>query len=206
MSKNSKNFIFKGKLVIVGDVAVGKTSIVSRFIDRTFKKDQRSSIGVAYSTKVISIDPTTTVRFDLWDTAGQERFRSISSLFYRGAGAALMVCSLDDRKSFDSIKNFWLSQLRTHAPSAIIALAANKCDLSNREVSDEELTEFAEKESLIFYQTSAKKGINVDLIFGEIAKEVPKQVEKEGNEGFHVVAIDLGSENIKNIENGSTCC
>ena len=66
----AKNFIFKGKLVVVGDIAVGKTSIVSRLTENKFVQTQPSSVGVAYSSKTIRVDPTTTVKFDIWDTAG----------------------------------------------------------------------------------------------------------------------------------------
>ena len=67
---SAKNFIFKGKLVVVGDIAVGKTSIVSRLTENKFVQNQPSSVGVAYSSKTIRVDPTTTVKFDIWDTAG----------------------------------------------------------------------------------------------------------------------------------------
>jgi Ras-related protein Rab-5C len=190
-----KTFIFKGKLVVVGDIAVGKTSVVSRFIDNKFLKDQRSSIGVAYSTKTITVDSTKTVKLDLWDTAGQERFRSISSLFYRGAGAALIVYDITDRKSFTTAQTFWLKQLRQYAVRhAIIALAGNKSDLEGRrQVPRAEARAFAEREGLIYLETSAKSGRNISQIFGAIAREVPKHLESGG---FKVVGVDQGPRDL----------
>eukprot|EP00501_MAST-03F_sp_TOSAG23-6_P000812 GSMAST32.ASY1.ANO1.842.1 assembled CDS len=199
---SDKKFVFKGKLVVVGDIAVGKTSIVSRFIDNKFEKDQRSSIGVAYSTKTITVDQKKTVKLDLWDTAGQERFRSISSLFYRGAGAALMVYDVTNRKSFETVRNFWLKQLRQYAvKNAIIALAGNKSDLDGmrRQVSREEAEAFAEEENIIYYETSAKSGENVFQIFGSIASEVSDCI------GFKVIGVEA-TRNLREINVPKSGC
>lgn len=116
--------IYKGKLIVVGDTNVGKTSIVERLTENKFSLNQKTSVAVAYSTKQMVVDKHTTVKFDIWDTAGQERFRSISALFYRGSAAAIIVYDITDRKSFETAKNYWLKQLRMHAVKDCIIVFA----------------------------------------------------------------------------------
>ena len=118
--------IFKGKLIVVGDTNVGKTSIVERLTENKFSLNQKTSVAVAYSTKQVVVDEFTTVKFDIWDTAGQERFRSIGALFYRGSAAAIIVYDITDRKSFETAKSYWLTQLKNHAVrDCIIVLAGS---------------------------------------------------------------------------------
>ena len=188
-----RNIVCKGKLVVVGDIAVGKTSLVQSLCTGQFNRNQRSSIGVAYSTKTISVDESTTVKLDVWDTAGQERFRSIGSLFIRDAGAAVIVYDITCKSSFVNVKEYWLDQLRSYAvPQMIVALAGNKADLkSKRQVSKEDADAFAEKEGLIHLECSAKTGLNVQDIFRAIAAKVPEVVGSSelAGPGFKVVSL-----------------
>lgn len=182
---------YKGKLVIVGDIAVGKTSLLSRFVYGKFYADQRSSIGVAYSTKTVTVKDNI-IKLDIWDTAGQERFRSISSLFYRGSGAALIVYDITDKKSLQTVKTEWLKAIRQYAVDNVtIALAGNKLDMADRrQVSREEAEEFAKENGLIHIETSAKTGDGVDEIFRAIANQVPKLVESSQTRetcGFKII-------------------
>mmetsp|Transcript_19641 Transcript_19641/g.69541 ORF Transcript_19641/g.69541 Transcript_19641/m.69541 type:complete len:380 (-) Transcript_19641:21-1160(-) len=101
----------KGKVVVVGEIAVGKTSIVGRFTTGVFDKASRPSIGVAFSQKAVVVDHHS-VRFELWDTAGQERFRSVNTLYYRGAAAGVVIYDVTNRKSFDTLQSHWVQQLR----------------------------------------------------------------------------------------------
>eukprot|EP00940_MAST-03C_sp_MAST-3C-sp2_P000373 g373.t1 len=200
-------------MVIVGDIAVGKTSILSRFVDDRFNRDQRSSIGVAYSTKTLHLDNEHTLKLDIWDTAGQERFRSISSLFYRQSGAALIVYDITDRKSLETVREFWLKQIKQYATdNVIIGLAGNKMDMhSRRQVSLEEAREFAKANGLVHYETSAKTGANVNEIFAAIASRVPgiiKQAKESGIEtvGFKIVGSGLRRQStIKKEASGCAC-
>ena len=116
--------VFKGKLIVVGDTNVGKTSIVERLTENKFSVNQKTSVAVAYSTKQVVVDEYSTVKFDIWDTAGQERFRSISNLFFHGSAAAIIVFDITDRKSFDTARSYWVNQLEKGAtPDCIIVFA-----------------------------------------------------------------------------------
>ena len=166
---------FKGKLVLLGDIAVGKTAIVTRCEDNKFVRDQKTTIGVAFSQKEVRIE-NAVVNLDLWDSAGEERFRSINSLYYHGSAAGIIVFDMTKRSTFESAKSYWIPHLREHGvEDIIIALVANKADLlSSRQVSREEAVELASVNKTMYFETSAKSGDGVHEVFRAIAREVPK--------------------------------
>eukprot|EP01029_Cantina_marsupialis_P017872 TRINITY_DN402_c0_g1_i1.p1 TRINITY_DN402_c0_g1~~TRINITY_DN402_c0_g1_i1.p1 ORF type:complete len:219 (-),score=47.20 TRINITY_DN402_c0_g1_i1:176-832(-) len=184
---------FKGKLVVVGQSGVGKTSIVYSLTHNQFDSKQQPSIGVAFSQKSIQLSKST-VAFDIWDTAGQERFRSINSLYYRNAATAVIVYDITNMDSFKTVKEYWLKQIKSYCThrDIILALAGNKSDMeSTREVSKKEAQEFASENNMIFMETAAPIGSNVQDLFVEIAKTVPRKMATEGDDcGFQVVKID----------------
>lgn len=206
--------VVKGKMVIVGDIAVGKTSILGRYVSNKFNRDQRSSIGVAYSTKTCHLEDDITLKLDIWDTAGQERFRSISSLFYRQCGAALIVYDITDKKSLDTVKDFWLKQIKQYATKkVIIGLAGNKMDMqSRRQIPLEDAKKFAEEHGLIHMETSAKTGENVKEIFMAIAHRVPGVVRDSSEagddeeSGFKIIGTSVRRRLSKDKETGSCGC
>ncbi|MCL4124544.1 UNVERIFIED_CONTAM: hypothetical protein GTU68_045696, partial [Idotea baltica] len=90
------------KIVIIGDSGVGKTNLLSRFVDGTFSIDSRPTIGVEFATKTTSIEDKT-IKNQIWDTAGQERFRAITNAYYRGAQGAIIVYDLTKQRTFENI-------------------------------------------------------------------------------------------------------
>ncbi|XP_025773296.1 ras-related protein Rab-5C isoform X3 [Puma concolor] len=127
------NKICQFKLVLLGESAVGKSSLVLRFVKGQFHEYQESTIGAAFLTQTVCLDDTT-VKFEIWDTAGQERYHSLAPMYYRGAQAAIVVY-----------------------------------DITNTEAQA-----YAEDNSLLFMETSAKTAMNVNEIFMAIAKKLPK--------------------------------
>lgn len=172
MAAPTKSFQFK--LVLLGDSAVGKSSLVLRFVKKQFFEYQESTIGAAFLTQTVSVDDFV-VKFEIWDTAGQERYHSLAPMYYRGAAAAIVVYDLTNRQSFVRAKS-WVKELQKQGnPNIVIALAANKCDLAeNRIVEIEEAQAYAEDAGCIFIETSAKTNHNVTTLFTTIAKNLPK--------------------------------
>ncbi|VUZ51507.1 unnamed protein product [Hymenolepis diminuta] len=117
------------KLVLLGESAVGKSSIALRFVKSQFQEFQEATIGAAYLTQSIVVgDPQVTVKFEIWDTAGQERYHSLAPMYYRGAHAAIVVYDITNRQTFDRATK-WVDELREKAPGVkVIALAGNKSD------------------------------------------------------------------------------
>ncbi|KAF4020742.1 hypothetical protein G4228_012442 [Cervus hanglu yarkandensis] len=132
---NTGNKICQFKLVLLGESAVGKSSLVLRFVKGQFHEFQESTIGAAFLTQTVCLDDTT-VKFEIWDTAGQERYHSLAPMYYRGAQAAIVVYDITNEESFARAKN-WVKELQRQAsPNIVIALSGNKADLANKRAVD----------------------------------------------------------------------
>ncbi len=124
------NKICQFKVVLLGESAVGKSSLVLRFVKREFHEFQESTIGAAFLTQTVQITrfqfQNTTVKFEIWDTAGQERYHSLAPMYYRGAQAALIVYDITSKESFLKAQN-WVRELQRQAnANIVIALVGNK--------------------------------------------------------------------------------
>jgi len=160
------------KIIIVGESAVGKTSLVKKFVSGQFAKDYRSSIGTNIFIKKINLKNIGKVTIQLWDIAGQERWINMRHLYYVGAKGVLIVGDLTRKNTFDQINQFWIPDIKQYCELAPIVLIANKSDLK-MEVSEKEIN-YLGKEinaiSILF--TSAKTGQNVEMAFKIITERV----------------------------------
>merc|ERR1711959_316984 len=174
MNSSGGSKVVQFKLVLLGDSAVGKSSLVLRFVRGQFFEYQESTIGAAFLTQNVSLNDYT-VKFEIWDTAGQERYHSLAPMYYRGAAAAVVVYDITSQDSFSRAKA-WVKELqRQGSPSIVIALAGNKCDLaSKRKVETSEAAEYSKDNGLFHIETSAKTALNVEELFKAIAKKLPK--------------------------------
>merc|ERR1712060_730598 len=143
--------VFQFKLVLLGDSAVGKSSLVLRFVRGQFFEYQESTIGAAFLTQTVALNDTT-VKFEIWDTAGQERYHSLAPMYYRGAAAAIVVYDITNRDTFQRAKQ-WVKELQRQGnPNIVIALAGNKSDLSSkRKVEPEEAESYASDNGIFFH-------------------------------------------------------
>merc|ERR1712060_968696 len=172
--------VFQFKLVLLGDSAVGKSSLVLRFVKGHFFEYQESTIGAAFLTQTVALNDTT-VKFEIWDTAGQERYHSLAPMYYRGAAAAIVTFDITSKNSFKQAE-IWINELQTQVGNdkIVIALAGNKVDLETaREVSTESARKLADDKGIFYLETSAKENVNVSELFKEVAKRLPKEDPKE---------------------------
>lgn len=165
------------KLVLLGDASVGKTSLVGRFLTNQFNEAVETTVGAAFSTQSVTTDSGKTIKYEIWDTAGQERFKSLAPMYYRNASCAVVVFDLTSESSFHRAKD-WVKQLAlSNNPDIIIALAGNKADIpsSQRQVKADEIKQFLVEEGggLLYMETSAKTGHNVQKVFETIANKLP---------------------------------
>ena len=161
------------KIVLIGESGVGKTSIISQFVDQIFENDLQTSTGGSFSSKTLTFNNGKTIKLEIWDTAGQERYRALTKIFYKNALAAVLVYDITRKQSFEELKNYWIKQIKESAPENIIlAIAANKSDLLDREqVNEDEARNFAKENNALFYETSAKNSIGVNELFIGIGKK-----------------------------------
>jgi len=169
------------KIVLLGDVSVGKTSIASRYCKNSFNDYHINTIGGAYQQQKVVLDNGNMVKLHIWDTSGQERFRAMTNLYYRDAQVALLTYDITNESSFNSI-DFWIQELKykVENENMILCLVGNKCDVSNdeRRISTAQGKKFAQENNMIFYETSAKTGEGVTNLFVTIANKVYEQQKK----------------------------
>ena len=172
------------KIVLIGESGVGKTSIINQYIEESFKEDQETSAGASFSTKKINLKNGNQITLEIWDTAGQEKFRALTQLFYKEASAAILVYDITRRDSFKQIQEYWINQVKEKSSNnVIIAIAANKIDLFEREEVEEKIArEFALKENAIFMMTSAKNKNGIDELFSSIANKIFKCTGDDNSE------------------------
>ena len=146
------------KVVLVGETGVGKTSIISQFIDQVFEEELQTSTGGSFSSKEIFFDNGKSLKLEIWDTAGQERYRSLTKIFYKNSSCAILVYDITKKQTFDELKNYWIGQIKESAPKDImLAIVGNKEDLLDKEQVDEnEARDFAKENNALFFSTSAK--------------------------------------------------
>jgi small GTP-binding protein len=164
------------KIVVVGSSGVGKSAIVQKLVDGTFREESQSTVGVEFKPYIIPVDDQN-VKLQIWDTAGQERFKSVSKAYFRNAVGAVLVFDITNDATFDDL-GAWLRDLEQLAnPNAYILLVGNKVDLEDkRQVGAGQAKDFAAQHKLEYLETSALSGANVTDAFTRLAYGIAARV------------------------------
>lgn len=189
----SSDFDYQISIALIGDVDVGKTSLMRRFtadkFDQTF-----TTIGVDSMKRDVIIDGKK-VEVKVWDTAGQERFRTLTSNYYRGVHGVLVIYDISSEQTFAHVEN-WILELKNFAnENTNIMLVGNKMDIVCREVIPERGRSLAGAKAIEFMEASAKTSENVDDLFLHFIQEIIERLKNENT------ADDLGIVDIKNVIN-----
>ena len=161
------------KVCLLGDFAVGKTSLVRRFIYSRFDEKYISTIGVNVSRKTINViydNQVVELTIMLWDLAGSEEFSTMRASYLRGASGAVLVCDLTRPESLESVHRYAIHQLSLN-PEARLILTANKHDLAGQHrLTEEQIKAAADNLSIPYYLTSARTGAQVDDMFRRLGQ------------------------------------
>jgi len=177
-----RSFIYK--IAIVGNGGVGKTSLVLRFCEQTFKENYIMTIGSNFSTKTIELPehPGLNVKLQLWDLAGQKHFSFVRPPFYRGATGIIFVFDLTRRSSFADLDGWKEEVEKVIGPGKPYILVGNKIDIADgegREVSTQDGESYkSELGAQSYFETSAKEDISVENIFKELTIGILKNSDK----------------------------
>lgn len=182
------------KLVFLGDVTVGKTSIVKRYIYARFDDSYKVTIGIDFLNKTVCLDDRI-VHLQLWDTAGQERFRALTPSYVRDSSVAIVVYDVTSRATLLNTDQ-WITDIRNEREDVRIVLVGNKTDLTEkRQVSRDEGEQKAKEHDIMFIETSAKSGSNITNLFQQLAIAL----SSDGKEGQ--MSGELQNVNLKAIKN-----
>lgn len=207
----SRSYDHLFKIIIIGDINVGKTCLLSRYADDEFTNNYLPTIGLDYKIKSVEKDGKK-IRLSIVDCAGQERFRTLTKAYYRGADACIITYSVEDRQSFNSIES-WMEELNLNATKSFKPIiVANKIDL-NKNVQTHELKHLAESYGCKYFECSARLNVGVDQLFNELIGDMlnqfkntisgPRGDEKKGKEDeIRDTGINIESRN----EKDDKCC
>ncbi len=203
------------KCVLLGESGTGKSSLIERFINNTFKKDTLSTLIGSFSSKIVFYEKENIkIRFDIWDTAGQEKYRSINKIFYQDAQVTLLVYDITQEYTYKAIKDYWFSEVKENSPEdAIIFLVGNKSDLYEKEVvNEEEARQYANEINSLYKLVSAQNGEGIEDIFKMVAErllteEFLQKIKGENNANNNRNSIkNIMAEKTKEIKKKKKCC
>jgi Ras-related protein Rab-6A len=173
------------KVVVIGNTAVGKTSIINQFVYGTVSVQHQPTVGIDFFAKLVKVEERA-VRLQLWDTAGQERFHALIPSYIRSSTVALLVFDITNRETFDALKQ-WHKTVADLADPALIVVG-NKVDLeAARAVTADEARTYAESVSAPYFETSAMTPLNIQELFTAIAHIPIPQPPEGGVEAAPIV-------------------
>lgn len=174
---------FKFRVVLLGEAAVGKTSLIRRFTENSFDEEYKQTIGTTFASKEVTVTDdegqTRQVRLIIWDMGGQTTYRELRRQFMKGSSGAIIAYDVTRPETFMAMNN-WFESFRETCPNAAVAIAANKVDLLDSRIVPVEpglmLRDWFQAD---YYETSAKTGAAVTDVFDKLAKLVLRQVRAE---------------------------
>ena len=203
--------IYQLKIILVGDTSVGKTSLVNRFMGYDFEENLKCTVNADFKIKSISISSNIGAELTVWDTCGQERFRAMTRQYFKDAHGIVLVFDVGDLGSYNNLSG-WMKEIKNNSNrDPEIVLVANKIDREDTKVTKETGTKFAEKNGIMYTETSSKEGINIDSPFEKLATALINKIKENPNYNIHTTDDNMKnygkkSEIEKNREKDIKCC
>uniref|UniRef100_V5GRC7 Ras-related protein Rab n=1 Tax=Anoplophora glabripennis TaxID=217634 RepID=V5GRC7_ANOGL len=202
------------KILVIGDLGTGKTSIIKRYVHRFFTQHYRATIGVDFALKVLNWDENTLIRLQLWDIAGQERYGNMTRVYYKEAVGAFIVFDVTRKNTFDSVTNWKTDldskvQLPDGSPIPCVLLA-NKCDqLKESLANNKNMEEYCQENGFAaWFETSARDNINIDEAARALVEKILEQdalLNSEVKKGSGQFSVTLDSNDQKNGRKSCAC-
>ncbi|XP_007892687.1 ras-related protein Rab-32 [Callorhinchus milii] len=206
----NKEYLFK--VLVIGELGVGKTSIIKRYVHQLFSQNYRATIGVDFALKVINWDPTTLIRLQLWDIAGQERFGNMTRVYYKEAVGVFIVFDLTRSSTFDAIlkwKNDLDSKVKLPNGNPVPAvLLANKCDQKQEAMAHNhsEMDQYCKENGFVgWFETSAKEDENIEEAARFLVGNILASDHLPTTEDTDIDKLKLEEETMR-AESKSQCC
>ena len=170
------------KIGLLGNTSVGKSSLIRRYVDEKFEDNFMSTIGVDYFQKKVTINNKNII-IEIQDTSGEERFRSIAKSYYKNVDGIIFVFDVTNEESFKEGINYWLTECDKEKGEYKKILVGNKIDLKEtRIINKENIEKFAKDKGMKYFETSAKEGTKVDIIFKELAELILMDLPKKNGD------------------------
>ncbi|KAH6762291.1 RAB GTPase-like protein C2A [Perilla frutescens var. hirtella] len=206
--QGQSNYDLSFKILLIGDSAVGKSSLLVSFISNVVD-DLSPTVGVDFKIRFVTVGGKK-LKLTIWDTAGQERFRTLTSSYYRGAHGIILVYDVTRRDTFTNLSDVWAKELELYSTNedCVKMLVGNKVDReSERVVSREEGMSRAKELGCLFLECSARTRENVEQCFEELAlkiMEVPRLLEEGSTVKRNI--LKQKQENQTAPNGGGSCC
>mmetsp|Transcript_24814 Transcript_24814/g.41342 ORF Transcript_24814/g.41342 Transcript_24814/m.41342 type:complete len:601 (+) Transcript_24814:73-1875(+) len=194
------------KILIIGDAAVGKSALLTRFSENAFLHNYSSTIGIDFNSRMIRVDHSI-CKLEIWDTAGQERFSTITANYYRGAQGALLVYDVTRRDSYEHVQKWYDRAKQLGGEHLETVLVGNKIDLplEDRQVTTPEGEALAAELQIPFLETSALNGSNVENTFVRMTQCIKRSLDKRGLTGVKATNMrQAGGVQLASKERGMT--
>ena len=199
------------QLLIIGDTSVGKTSLITRYTNGTFKEEYLATVGLDYYSKEEIIN-NKTINIKIWDTAGQERFKALTQSYFRNAEGVILAFDVTNTSSYDNLKD-WIGSIKKNLEGKNIFLpliiVGNKIDMEeSREVEKETAEQFATENNYKYFEASAKTGEGVDDAVRDLVNQVlnNNQIDEQKMEARKSVQLKEEDHNEREVKKKKGCC
>ena len=179
MSDHQSKVFYKFKIILLGDSVVGKSSLLSRYMEGEFIINSPCTINADFKIKSMIINEYSSAEITIWDTCGQERYRAITRGYFKDAHGILLIFDVADKRSFSDL-DIWLEEIKknTVKENTPTILIGNKIDLKYRTINTEAAKNFAKNNGLMYCETSCKEGKNIEMAFEMITKDIINKQNK----------------------------
>ena len=199
------------QLLVIGDTSVGKTSLITRYTNGTFKDEYLATVGLDYYSKEEIIN-NKSINIKIWDTAGQERFKALTQSYFRNAEGVMLAFDVTKSESYDNLKD-WIVSIKKNLEGKNIFLpliiVGNKIDMEeSREVEKESAEQFATENNYKYFETSAKTGEGVDEAVRDLINQVlnNNQIDEQKMEARKSVQLKEEDNNEGEVKKKKGCC